>query len=258
MQSKLQSLVSKVPQITLIFWVTKILTTGMGETTSDFLAHRISPVHAVALGAAGLSLALIAQFKVKRYVPWVYWLAVVMVSIFGTMAADVLHIGLGVPYLVSSIFFALCLAAVFIIWQLSEKSLSIHGIHTVRRELFYWATVLTTFALGAATGDMTATTLHLGYLDSGILFALAFAVPAIGYWRFSFNATAAFWCAYIITRPLGASFADWMGVSHARGGLAGGTGWVSLILALIILVCVGYLAVTHEDVESAARPSLKP
>ena len=246
-----QSILSKVPQITAVFWATKILTTGMGETTSDYLAHHMNPVIAVALGSIGLLVSLLLQFAVRRYVPWVYWLGVLMVSIFGTMAADVLHIGFGIPYVASSTFFAMILAIIFIVWYKSERSLSIHSIHTPRREIFYWATVLTTFALGTATGDMTATTMHLGYLDSGILFGIIFAVPAIGFWRFGFNPIAAFWFAYILTRPLGASFADWLGVSHIRGGLNFGTGPVSFALLVLIIGFVGYLAITHEDVEES-------
>ena len=240
---------SKVPEVTTFFWITKILTTGMGETTSDYITHILPPVVAVLFAGIGLTGSLLLQFKVRRYIPWVYWLAVVMVSIFGTMAADVLHVVLGVPYLLSTTFFVIVLTTIFILWQKSEKTLSIHSIHTPRRELFYWATVMATFALGTATGDMTATTMHLGYLSSGILFAMLIAVPALAHWRLSLNAIFAFWSAYILTRPLGASFADWMGVSYARGGLSLGTGPVSLVLLVLIACCVGYLAITHEDVE---------
>ena len=240
---------SKVPQVTLIFWITKILTTGMGETTSDFFVQNFIPEIAVVVAGIVLVISLIIQFKAKRYIPWVYWFAVVMVSIFGTMAADVLHIGLGIPYIVSTIFFAIVLAIIFVAWYLRERTLSIHSIYTRHREFFYWATVLTTFALGTAAGDMTATTLHLGYLTSGILFTVLFAIPAIGYWLFGLNEILAFWFAYIVTRPLGASFSDWMAVSHARGGLAFGTGPISLVLGVLIVCFVGYLAFTHKDIE---------
>jgi uncharacterized membrane-anchored protein len=239
---------SKVPEVTGYFWITKVLTTGMGETTSDFLNHRFNPM--IVVGCAGVALAasLALQFYVRRYVAWIYWLAVVMVSVFGTMAADVLHVGLHIPYLVSTTFFVVALAAVFGVWYASEKTLSIHSIFTRRREVFYWAAVLTTFALGTACGDMTAITLHLGYLSSGFMFAILFAIPAVFYWRFGLNGIFAFWFAYIVTRPLGASFADWMGVSHTRGGLALGTGPVSLVLAVIIIGFVGYLTVSRKDV----------
>jgi uncharacterized membrane-anchored protein len=191
------------------------------------------------------------QLALRRYVAWAYWFAVVMVSVFGTMAADVVHIGLGVPYLVSTVFFVVVLAVLFALWYASEKTLSIHSVHTRRRETFYWATVLATFALGTAAGDMTAVTLHLGYLASGVLFAVVMAVPALAHRRLGLGAVPAFWFAYIVTRPLGASFADWAGVSRARGGLDLGTGTVSLALTVVIVGLVGYLAVTREDVDGA-------
>ena len=243
-------MISKVPEVSVLFWVVKVLTTGMGETTSDYLVHILNPAIAVVLGGIALVMSLLLQLSVRRYVAWIYWLAVIMVSVFGTMAADVLHIGLGIPYLTSTVFFATALGAVFVVWYASEKTLSIHSIYTRRREVFYWATVLTTFALGTALGDMTATTMHLGYFASGAMFSLLIAIPAIGFWRFRVNAIAAFWSAYILTRPLGASFADWMGVSHARGGLAWGTGPVSLALLVIIICFVGFLAVSRKDIEA--------
>ena len=239
---------SKVPEVGAYFWVVKVLSTGMGETTSDYLAHRLDPVVAVGIAGAGLVASLVLQVRVRRYNAWVYWLAVVMVSVFGTMAADVLHVGLGVPYAVSSVAFAVALAVVFGVWYLSERTLSIHSIRTWRREAFYWAAVLTTFALGTATGDLTATTLRLGYLASGVLFALAIAVPALARWRLRPNPILTFWAAYVLTRPLGASFADWMGVPPVRHGLGWGTGPVSLALAALIVAFVAYLAVTRLDV----------
>ena len=234
---------SKVPEVAVAFWLAKALTTGMGESSSDYLVHRLPPALAVALGGIALAGALALQFAARRYVPWIYWLAVAMVGVFGTMAADVLHVGLGVPYVVSSAFFAVSLTAIFALWWASEKTLSIHSIHTDRREVFYWAAVMTTFALGTAAGDMTAITLHLGYLSSGVMFAVVIAIPAVAHWRFGMNPILAFWLAYIATRPLGASFADWMGVSHARGGLGLGAGPVSLALAALIIGFVRYLSV---------------
>jgi uncharacterized membrane-anchored protein len=238
---------SKVPEVTAYFWIIKVLTTGMGETTSDFLAHRISPIIAVGLAGVVLAAVLAVQLSVRRYVAWIYWAAVVMVSVFGTMAADVLHVGLGIPYVASTAFFVVVLAAIFAVWYASERTLSIHSIVTWRREVFYWATVMTTFALGTAAGDMTAVTMHLGYFSSGVMFAVLIAIPALAYSRFALNGIFAFWWAYIVTRPLGASFADWMGVSRARGGLALGTGPVSLALAVVVIALVGYLAVTRKD-----------
>jgi len=232
---------SKVPEITALFWVTKLLTTAMGESTSDFLVSRINSVVAVLLGAIVLLGALVLQFRAPRYVPWTYWFTVLMVAIVGTMAADVLHIQFHVPYAASTAFFAVVLAVVFVAWSRVEGTLSIHSIVTPRRELFYWATVMATFALGTAAGDLTATTLGLGYLTSAVLFATLLAVPAIGYWRLHLNAILAFWTAYVLTRPLGASVADWLGKPKAVSGLGWGDGVASLIFGLLIVGCVGYL-----------------
>jgi uncharacterized membrane-anchored protein len=240
----------KVPEITLIFWTIKVLTTAMGEVTSDYLVYQINPVIAVALGGMGLAGAMALQFLARRYVPSIYWLAVVMVAIFGTMAADVLHIELGVPYLMSTTFFALALGVIFVAWYATEKTLSIHSINTPRRELFYWATVMATFALGTAAGDMTASTMGLGYFTSGVMFGILFVIPALAYRLISLNPILAFWMAYILTRPFGASFADWAGKSNSLSGLGLGTGEVSVILGVLIIVLVGYLTVTHKDVES--------
>jgi len=237
----------KVPELLIYFWIIKILTTGMGETTSDFFVRQIDPVVAVAIGVVGLVLALALQLYVHRYIAWVYWLAVTMVAITGTMVADVLHIGLGIPYLVSTIFFAICLIIIFAIWFRVEKTFSIHSITTRRRELFYWATVMATFALGTAAGDMTATTLQLGYFNSGILFAILFFIPLIA-WKLGFDEVFAFWFAYIITRPLGASFADWIGRPVILHGLGFGTGQISIILAILIILLVGYLSITKKDI----------
>ena len=238
---------SKVPEVTAFFWVVKALTTGMGESTSDFLVHSLVPEIAVVLGGIAFVIALYLQFTKDRYVPWAYWLAVAMVGVFGTMAADVLHVGLGVPYIASTIFYAVVLAVVFRTWYRSEGTLSIHSITTQRREIFYWAAVLATFALGTAAGDLTAVTFGLGYFGSSLMFAAIIAIPALGYFRFGMNSILAFWFAYVVTRPLGASFADWLGVSSARGGLALGTGPVSLVLAALIAAFVFYLSRTGKD-----------
>ncbi|MDQ1555440.1 MAG: hypothetical protein QOI02_442 [Actinomycetota bacterium] len=236
---------SKVPQITALFWAVKVLSTGMGETTSDFFVKQFIPEIAVIVAGIVLAVALVLQFRSPRYVPGLYWFAVVMVSVFGTMAADVVHIVLGVPYLVSTAAFAIALAVIFILWFRTEKTLSIHSIVNRRREIFYWATVLVTFALGTAVGDLTAVTFGLGYFASGVLFVIVMAVVIVA-WRLRLPSVATFWAAYIVTRPLGASFADWMGVSNQRGGLAWGTGPVSLALAVLIVALVGYLSVQHR------------
>jgi uncharacterized membrane-anchored protein len=243
----------KVPQVTVYFWIVKILTTGMGEATSDFWVHQINPEVAVAFGTVGLAVALALQLTVQRYLAPVYWLGVVMVAIFGTMAADVMHIGLGIPYAVSTAGFGVALAVIFVAWYRTEGTLSIHSIDTRRRELFYWATVLATFALGTAAGDLTAYTLRLGFLASGIVFAAVIAIPAVGYRFARWNAVGAFWFAYVVTRPLGASFADWMGVPRTLGGLNWGRGSVSVGLTLLIVGLVGYLSVTRLDVDDEAE-----
>jgi uncharacterized membrane-anchored protein len=240
---------TKVPEITIFFWITKVLTTAMGEATSDFMNAALGPAIAVPIMLIGLAVALKMQFKAPRYDAWTYWLVVVMVSVFGTSAADALHVGFGIAYPVSSTFYLIVLAVIFVAWYRSEQTLSIHSIYTPRREKFYWATVLATFALGTATGDFTATSLHLGYLASGVLFASLIALPAVGYWRFGLNSILAFWFAYVVTRPLGASCADWMDNPRHLGGLALGTGPVALGLTLMIVGFVAYLAVTRLDVK---------
>jgi uncharacterized membrane-anchored protein len=261
METQIRHTLTKVPEITIFFWVVKILTTAFGESTSDYLVQLINPVIAVGIGALALVVALVWQFRAKHYNPWLYWFTVSMVAVCGTMAADVLHIGLGIPYLVSTIFFAIVLIIIFALWYVVENTLSIHSIYTRRREIFYWATVMTTFALGTAAGDMTAVTLNLGYFESGILFAALLAAITFAHYLFkaslrlehahqSKNAVLAFWLAYILTRPLGASFADWAGKAHSVGGLGLGDGTVSLALAILIIGFVSNLAITHKDTES--------
>lgn len=205
------------------------------------------PVIAGTIAGLGLIAALLLPFWVRRYLAGVYWLAVVMVAIFGTMAADGLHLELGIPYLVTSPFYLLVLALVFLGWHQSEQTLSIHSIFTLRREAFYWAAVMATFALGTAAGDLTAITFGLGYFDSALLFAVLISLPALGYWLLGLNSVFAFWLAYVLTRPLGASIADWLGVPQNFGGLGWGRGTVSLSLSVLIVALVGYLAVTGKD-----------
>jgi uncharacterized membrane-anchored protein len=242
------TLFTKVPEIIAFFWLTKVATTAMGETTSDWMNGFLGPAIAIPLMLIALGWTLRRQFRADRYDAWTYWSVVVMVAIFGTSAADALHVGLGIPYLDSTIFYSVMLALIFAAWYRSEGTLSIHSVRTRRREAFYWATVLATFALGTAAGDMTATSLHLGYFGSIVLFATLIAVPFVGYHRFGMNEVLAFWAAYVLTRPLGASVADWMAVDHARGGLGLGAGGVSLILAVVVLLLIRRLAKTRMDV----------
>ena len=228
----------KVPEITLVFWAIKLLSTALGEASSDFIIRLLTPFPAVGLGFIVFALSLVLQFRAKTYNPWTYWFAVVMVSVFGTMAADIAHVGLGVPYEVSTFAFAVGLIVIFLAWRLTEKTLSIHSINTRRREVFYWLTVLTTFALGTAAGDWTAHSLGWGFLVSAIVFTVIMFIPAIGFRWMRFNSVFAFWFAYIVTRPVGASFADWIGAEPSRGGLGFGFGNIALLLTVGIVVLV--------------------
>jgi uncharacterized membrane-anchored protein len=230
----------------------------MGEAASDFLVARLGSVPAVLLGFVAFVAALVLQFWVPRYVPWIYWLAAAMVAVFGTMAADVLHVQFGVPYAASVSLFAVLLAVCFSVWYRVEKTLDIHSIYTFRRELFYWATVVLTFALGTALGDFTAKTLHLGYFSSGVLFAVIIALPALAYRLVRLNGILAFWACYVLTRPVGASFADWGGKAHSVGGLGLGDGTMALGLTVVIVVLVGYQQGAGVGVEEKAASSRWP
>jgi uncharacterized membrane-anchored protein len=248
----------RVPEITVYFWIVKILTTGAGEAISDSLAH-INPAVAAGVGGVGLIVSLVLQFRMRRYLAWTYWFAVLMVAIFGTMAADVVHDGLHIGYQYSTSFFVVALIVIFAWWHRSEHTLSIHSITMKRREGFYWATVIATFALGTAAGDMTADTFGWGYLTSGIVFGLVIALVGIVYGIMSrdtpperrYDATstvASFWFAYILTRPLGASFADWFGKPPEKTGLGFGDGTVGLVMLAAIVVVVAFLAITKVDI----------
>ena len=241
-----RQILSKVPEITVLFWIIKILTTGMGEAAADYLSHDLldQGLATILLGSI-LVISLALQLKARKYTTWIYWLNIAIISVFGTMVADDLHIG---P-VASTIIFAGLLATILITWYVSEKTLSIHSIYTQRREVFYWATVMATFALGTAAGDMTAFSLHLGTLLSGIMFVGLIAIPAIGHLLFGMNEIFAFWFAYITTRPLGASFADWIDGPTRFGGLGIEKGPLSLVLTIIIIGLVIYMGVKHLDVK---------
>lgn len=240
----------KVPEITALFWVVKLLTTALGEAASDSLLHTIGLV-GVGIGLLGVTLALWLQFRTRRYNAFAYWAAVMMVAVFGTMAADVLHHQLGVSFAVGTFCCALAVAATFLVWHRTEGTLSIHSITTRRREVFYWLTVSFTFALGTAAGDLTASQLHFGFFGSIVFFAIAMVVPALGYWRFHLNGIVAFWWAYIVTRPLGASIADWLAKSPKAGGLGYGDGAIAAALLVITIILVTFLAVTRRTVTDA-------
>src|ERR1700680_1856509 len=241
--------IRRVPAITFHFWAVKILTTAMGEAFSDYLVHTINPYVAVAIGGLGIAVALVLQFLVRRYVAPTYWFAVVMVAVFGTMCADAAHIELRIPYAVSAATCPPGLAGIFAVWYLSERTLSIHSIYTWRREIFYWAAVLATFAMGTAVGDLSAYTLHFGWLVAGVSFTLVFASPMPPRRFLNLSEVFTFWFAYIITRPLGASYADWLGVPQSLGGLNYGRGTVAIGLTIAIIVWVGCLTVSKVAVE---------
>ena len=244
-------LAKKVPELTVYFWVVKVLTTGMGETTSDYFVHTYDPYLVVILAALALGVIVLAQLAMVLYNAWLYWLAVSMVAVFGTMAAGIVHVYLGVPYIYSSTLYAASVAVIFVLWYLSERTLSVHSIFSRRRELFYWAAVLATFAMGTAVGDMTAVSFRLGFFASGVLFAVLIAIPAVAY-RFGLNEIVAFWFAYIITRPLGASFADWLAVPASQGGLDLGKGTVSIATWVLIAAFVAFLAFTRRDTPASS------
>jgi uncharacterized membrane-anchored protein len=248
----------KVPEIVALFWIIKITSTAMGEALADFLD---GPSNVIVAGLGSLLalvlfiVALRRQFKTTKYVTATYWFAVAMVATFGTMAADSLHQFLGLPYWSTTAFYAIVLLLVFWRWWVNEHSLSIHSITTRRRENFYWATVLATFALGTATGDWTATSLHLGFLSSGLLFAGAILIPLAAY-GLGANTIVTFWVAYVITRPLGASFADWFDYPRNSGGLGihRSIVWGSLAVIMAVLVVVLARIEHHRGSPAAPHP----
>lgn len=238
----------KVPEITLLFWVLKLLTTGMGEAMSDFLGQNSVPL-AAAVGIFGLILALRLQLRQTEYKAPYYWFCVMMIAVFGTMAADGIHDGAGIGYQLTTPLFAAITAGIFVWWYRSEGTLSIHTIDTRRRERFYWAAVLATFALGTAAGDLTALALNLGFWPSVLIFAGIIAIPAVSWLQFNMNPVLAFWFAYVVTRPLGASFAD--GFSKpTNGGLALGDGTISAIALVIFVALVAYAQITKCDIQT--------
>lgn len=241
----------KVPAVFLFFWVTKLLTTGIGEAAADFLAAD-SVVIAAGVGFVGFLAALLWQFRSATYHPTRYWITVLMVAVFGTMVADGPHKLLGTPYWLNASACFLALVAVFAIWHRSEGTLSVHSIVTERREAYYWLAVLLTFGLGTALGDLTASTLNLGYGGSILLFAAAILVPLVA-WRAGVSSVACFWTAYVLTRPLGASIADWLGKPTDRTGLGWGDGTVTAIGLAMFIALVAYAAYTHSDEDHAAE-----
>lgn len=255
--SSTRRMLNKVPEVTLVFWVIKVLATTVGETAADFLNVDLglgltltSVVMAVLLIAAR-----VAQFRLRRYVPAVYWLAVVLISIVGTLITDNLTDSLGVPLWATTAVFAVVLAVTFTAWFMSEETLSIHSIFTTRREAFYWLAVLFTFALGTAAGDLVAESLNLGYLVALLVFAGAIALVTVAYFVFHLNAVLAFWIAYILTRPLGASTGDLLSQPTADGGLGLGTTGTSALFLAVILILVTVLTVRSRNTDAQLAPA---
>jgi uncharacterized membrane-anchored protein len=241
---------NKVPEITLYFWIIKILCTTVGETAADFLNGTLNFGLTITTVVMAFLLAVILffQFRAKKYIPQVYWLAVVLLSVVGTLITDNLTDNLGISLATTTIVFAIILTIIFALWYQKEKTLSIHTINTRPREGFYWLAILFTFALGTAAGDLLAEKLNVGYFFSIVIFAGLIGSIYVAYKRFRFNAVWAFWLAYILTRPLGASIGDYLSQDRDAGGLALGTTVTSLIFLVAILGTVLYLARTKKDV----------
>jgi len=240
------SQVNRVPDPTPSFWVIKVLTTGMGEALSDFLVTRFAPAPTVLVTAALFAAVLAVQLAATRYVPWLYWTTVSMVGVFGTMIADVTHVAFGVPYLVSAPVFLFALVVVFVLWRRTERTLDVHAVTSRRRQYWYWAAVIATFAMGTAAGDLLASTFHLGYFTAGLVFVALITLVVLLRMTAVLGPIAAFWTAYVLTRPVGASFADWIAVPHVRGGLDAGTGLVSAFLVFTIAIAVAWTSQHHR------------
>jgi uncharacterized membrane-anchored protein len=226
----------------------------MGEAVSDYLVNDVNKYGAVVVGFVLFAIAITWQFRTPRYSTWPYWSAVAMVAVFGTMCADVLHIVLGLPYLVSAVFYAVCLTVTFVLWYRSEGTLDIHSIVTRRREVYYWLAVIFTFAMGTALGDLFATTFHLGYFASALVFTAAICVPFIA-WRLGVNPVLTFWVGYILTRPIGASFADYFGMPKDISGAGLGHGAVSVVTLILVVASFIYLSRSGIDQPEAPSPA---
>jgi uncharacterized membrane-anchored protein len=242
-------MLNKVPEVTIFFWIIKILATTVGETAADFLNVNLNLglTNTTYVMTGLLLITLFFQFRSTRYVPGIYWLAVVLISIVGTLVTDNLVDNLGVSLETTTIIFSIALLATFTAWYASEKTLSIHSIYTTKREAFYWLAILFTFALGTAAGDLVAEGLSLGYLVSALMFAALIGAVTIAHYGFKLNAVLAFWIAYILTRPLGASIGDYLSQPRDEGGLELGTVATSVIFLVTILSLVIYLTKTRRD-----------
>jgi uncharacterized membrane-anchored protein len=247
-----RSALSKVPEVTLYFWIIKVLCTTVGETAADFLNSNLNMgltrTSLVMTGLLVVSLAV--QFAVRRYVPVVYWLAVVLISIVGTLVSDNLTDNFGVALTTTTTVFAIALALTFAAWYAVERTLSIHSVRTLRREVFYWLAILFTFALGTSAGDLVAERMNLGYWISALAFAAVIGLVAVAHFVFKLDAVLSFWIAYILTRPLGASLGDYLSQSRADGGLGLGTVGTSALFLTVILGLVVYLSFSGRDREA--------
>lgn len=253
--SRTSAMLSKVPEVTVYFWGIKVLCTTVGETAADFLNTNLNYglTKTSYVMSALLLLVLAAQFRVRRYVPALYWLAVVLISVVGTLVSDNLTDNFNVPLTVTTAVFAVALAITFAAWYLVEGTLSIHSVRTTRREVFYWLAILFTFALGTSAGDLVAERLNVGYLPSVGLFAAVIAVIAGAHYLLHLGAVLSFWLAYIVTRPLGASVGDYLSSDRSEGGLGLGTTGTSALFLTLILGLVIYLSVSGRDRERDAR-----
>lgn len=253
---------NRVPKVTVDFWVIKLLAVTVGETAADFLADNLglglSTTSWIMTGF--LAAALVLQFGQRKYVPWIYWLAVVSISIVGTLITDNLVDNLGVSLETTTVAFALALIATFACWYGFERTLSIHTIFTFRREAFYWLAILFTFALGTAAGDLLAEGLGLGYLQAGLMYGLLICAVAFSFYGLKVNAVLAFWLAYILTRPMGASFGDLLSQSTDNGGLGLGTVVTSIVFLACIAGTVVYMTRSRdgEEVSILGRDTVSP
>jgi uncharacterized membrane-anchored protein len=243
---------NRVPEVTIYFWIIKILATTVGETAADFLSMTLNLGLAVTsyIMSGLLAIALVYQFNLRRYVPASYWGVVVLISIVGTLITDRLVDEFGVSLETTNIVFSVFLMAVFVFWYLSEKTLAMHSINTLKREIFYWVAILLTFALGTSMGDFLAEASGLGYAQSALVFGTAIAIITLGYYYLRMNAVLAFWLAYILTRPFGASIGDLLSQSHKYGGLGYGTVGTSAMFLSIIIILVIYLSFKHKKLSS--------
>jgi uncharacterized membrane-anchored protein len=255
--STLTKFLNRVPAVTLVFWLIKMMSTTVGETAADYLQFNLHlGINTTMYLMSGLLLlALIVQFAVKRYIPAIYWTVVVLISIVGTLITDNLVDNYGVSLVTTTIVFSVALLIVFGLWYASEKTLAMKSINTARRELFYWAAILFTFALGTSAGDLFAESFGIGYGPSFLLFAALIAVVAVAHYAFKLNAVLAFWLAYVLTRPMGASAGDLFAQSRRNGGLGLGTTGTSVVFLVAILGMILYLSFRQSKQPLVSEPA---